>query len=394
MNARIGPLRRALDADAAGSDPRRTLVIVDRAVAEHPTVAAALPLERMLPIDASAPQDALLDTVTAAIHDIVPDRIVGIGGGRVHDTVTLARLFALDSAHRSRIDALVERHGGIVAPQKPARAELARLVLVPSTIGPGSETSFAACREHGGLRSVVVGPFLRADAALIDPDLTSTLARSAILEGAAEAALRLIGARGGSPGDERADARTRELLGVLATTGERIAASNGRVPRPLRLALAAASAASHTALLSASGDPFAANHWYFANEVSTHGRLRKVPATMPLLPVLWREEPAERRERRAAVWSWFAAPLGLDADPEHGSGQWAQRWGFTPPSLSDADLEHAADAVARRWGRAHAALPGLNTADAHRLLRAAFRPGQAAPIRAESARCELEEVNT
>ena len=365
-------MRTGLDADAATSGARRTLVVLDSALLRNGLVDPESLPGTLAVLDVTEEQGALLDRVDRALRAVRPDRLVGIGGGRLHDIAALARLFAADRAHRPRIYALLGRHGGLLAPVPPASARLPRLVLVPTTIGPGSETSAAACREIDGLRSVVVGDALRADAALLDADLTATLPRSSVLEGAAEAALRLIGSRSGSPADRSADAPARRLLESLADAGGRVAGGTGVVHRADRAALGSASAASHDVLRSATADPFAATHWYLANEVSSRAGLRKVPATMPLLPVLWSRDSAERRARRRVVWHWFAAPLELHPDPVVGSAQWSERWGIAVPAVEDRALLDAAPAIVARWGRS--ALPGLAIDDALRLLRAAFRP--------------------
>lgn len=372
MSIHSAALQSGLESDATASDTRRTLFVVDSALVQHGLVEPGHLRGPVVVLDTASEQGALLDVADHALRIVRPDRLVGIGGGRLHDVAALARLFAADRAHRPRIDGLLGRHGGLLAPDLPGSVRLPRLVLVPTTIGPGSETSAAACREIGGLRSVVVGEVLRADAALLDADLTATLTRSSVLEGAAEAALRLIGSRSGSPADRIADDRSRRVLAELAETGGRVTEGSGRVHRADRVALASASAASHGALRSATADPFAAAHWYLANEVSSRASLRKVPATMPLLPVLWARDSPERRARRRIVWHWFAAPLGLHPDPVVGSTQWTERWGIASPAVDDRALRGAARAIVARWSGS--ALPGLALDDALRLLRAAFRP--------------------
>ncbi|ROQ54944.1 NADP-dependent alcohol dehydrogenase [Rathayibacter sp. PhB152] len=387
MSVRSTDLRSGLASDAAITGSRRTLFVLDSTLVRCGAVEPERLRGPVVVLDVASEQGRLLDAVDRDLRTVRPDRLVGIGGGRLHDVAALARLFAVDRALRSRLDGLLGRHGGLLAPDLPASTEVPRLVLVPTTIGPGSETSAAACREIGGLRSVVVGEALRADAAVLDAELTATLTRSSVLEGAAEAALRLIGSRSGSPADRSADDRSRRLLGSLGEAGGRVAESAGLVRRADRATLAAASAGSHGVLRSATADPFAATHWYLANEVSSRAGLRKVPATMPLLPVLWSRDSPERRARRRAVWQWFAAPLGLDADPVVGSAQWSERWGIPVPAVDDRALRDAALAIVARWGRS--ALPGLALDDALRLLRAAFLPAQA-PRRHEGG----EHMNT
>ncbi|NQX27117.1 iron-containing alcohol dehydrogenase [Microbacteriaceae bacterium VKM Ac-2854] len=365
----------------------RTLFVVDVAVRRQAAVAVTAANGPVVIVDPEDEQDTSLDAVTAAIEAHRPERIVGIGGGRVHDTTALARLFDAEPTLRRRVDALVADHGGIIAPA-PRRGALPRLALVPTTIGPGSETSSAACREHGGFRSVLVGSGLRADSAILDPGLTATLTRTSVLEGAAEAVLRLLGARGGSPSEERADAETAGLLTILAQAGARVARCAEPVDRVARAALAHASAASHETIRVRDAAPFAATPWYFANELSSRTGLRKVVATVPLLPVLWRRESAPRRARRRDVWRPFATALGVDLDPLVGVVEWARRWGFDAPAVLDTELSDAADAIERRWGGTHAALPGLDADDAFRILRSAFASAQ------DTSASIRKEVNT
>lgn len=375
MNVHVTNLQAALESETTASGARESLFVIDTAVARHPAVEQVFLSESVVLLNANSRQEILLEQVHSAILDTGPDQIVGIGGGRVQDVTALARLFAADQVFRRRVDALVYRHGGIVAPQPPASSGRPRLMLVPTTIGPGSETSMAACREHEGLRSVVVGAVLRPDTAIIDVDLTATLARSAIIEGAAEAALRLLGSRGGSQADALADSRAREILESLAVIGDAVAANVEDISRADRLALAVASARSHRVIQAANANPFAATHWYYANEISSCANVRKVPATMPLLPVLWSQEVSEIRKRRRLVWNWFASPLGLDQDPAVGSIQWSERWGIGKPQIDESALAGAAGNVARRWG--NSGLPGISYDIALDLLRAAFDPARA-----------------
>lgn len=99
----------------------------------------------------------------AAARKLDADTVVGIGGGTALDLAKLVALFA-------GIDGDPERYlrGGTA----PADGRALRLVLVPTTSGTGSEVTSFAVVYVGTTKYSVDAPAVRADAALVDPELT------------------------------------------------------------------------------------------------------------------------------------------------------------------------------------------------------------------------------
>ncbi|MFI8933368.1 phosphonoacetaldehyde reductase [Streptomyces sp. NPDC053474] len=113
----------------------------------------------------SNPQAADVVRGAGAVARYRPDVVLGIGGGSTLDTAKAVRLLPPVSAEAERVLRGVD----------PVRATRPpRLVVIPTTAGPGSEvTTFATVylrkRKHS-----LDHPAVRADVALIDPVLTRT----------------------------------------------------------------------------------------------------------------------------------------------------------------------------------------------------------------------------
>jgi alcohol dehydrogenase class IV len=109
------------------------------------------------------PDDAALAAALVEAAQLKPDLVVGLGGGSVMD---IAKLVAClwDGAQ-----ALPE----VVGPNKVAR-RLSRLALVPTTAGTGSEAGIRALvtNSETHAKMAVESPHMRADLAVLDPELT------------------------------------------------------------------------------------------------------------------------------------------------------------------------------------------------------------------------------
>jgi len=183
------PVRVRFGNGAVGELPeviggRRALVVSEQPVLAIPAVAAVV---AGLPVHERPPGEPTFDMVIAAaerVADERPDVIVAIGGGSAIDLAKAARLVA-DSGTPLR--AFVDG--------APVIAPSTRLVAVPTTSGTGSEVSGGAVvvdREAGRKRGVA-HPLLRAQDALVDPELTLELPPDATAYTGVDALAQAIG---------------------------------------------------------------------------------------------------------------------------------------------------------------------------------------------------------
>ncbi|WP_167475311.1 iron-containing alcohol dehydrogenase [Nocardia arthritidis] len=96
-----------------------------------------------------------------ARHECGARLVLGIGGGSALDVAKAAR--ALPTEQSAAADVLDGRSAPLAD---------ARLVLVPTTAGPGSEVTQFAALYRGSRKFSLDSPGIKADAALVDPALT------------------------------------------------------------------------------------------------------------------------------------------------------------------------------------------------------------------------------
>jgi alcohol dehydrogenase len=162
----VAALPDVLAADGA----RRPFVVVDAFMQGVPAVAAALGGSDEAGRFVKAAGEPTVDEVeaaAAALEASGADAIVAIGGGSVMDTAKAARLVSAQGGPYTRLAA-----GGVA--YEPPRIPL---VCVPTTAGTGSEVSGGAVitDEAAGRKAGIANPFLRAQHALVDPELTHGL---------------------------------------------------------------------------------------------------------------------------------------------------------------------------------------------------------------------------
>ncbi|MDZ4093900.1 MAG: iron-containing alcohol dehydrogenase, partial [Paracoccaceae bacterium] len=118
------------------------------------TVFAAVPPE---------PDDAALEAALAVARGLRPDLVVGLGGGSVMDVAKLVSVL-WDGA---------QRLADVVGPNKVA-ARLCALAQVATTAGTGSEAGIRALVTNSATKAkmAVESPFMLADLAILDPELT------------------------------------------------------------------------------------------------------------------------------------------------------------------------------------------------------------------------------
>jgi alcohol dehydrogenase len=154
----------------ASEDASRPFVVVDEAVQSLSAVESVLAgvdeAGRFVKTPAE-PTISDVETAAAQLIESGADSVVGIGGGSSMDTAKAARLVAGQGGPYSRFV------GGAIAYEPPKLP----LVLVPTTSGTGSEVSGGAVvtDEQTDRKAGIANPYMRAQHALVDPELTHAL---------------------------------------------------------------------------------------------------------------------------------------------------------------------------------------------------------------------------
>ena len=145
----------------------RPFVVVDEFVQTLPSVAAVLGRiggATLYPKSAGEPTVDDVEDAAAKLGASGADAVVAIGGGSVMDTAKAARLVSSQGGPYLRFPA-----GGVAyeLPEIP-------LVAIPTTAGTGSEVSGGAVitNEATNTKAGIANPLLRAQHALVDPELT------------------------------------------------------------------------------------------------------------------------------------------------------------------------------------------------------------------------------
>lgn len=305
------------------------------------------------------------------------DGIVAIGGGSVLDAAKLLRLLLASAPAFHSVCHAAESFGVSTVPEGWA-PEAPSLTLIPTTFGTGSEASAVAClcgAGTSGSRRLVVGALMRADSVALDASLTRSLDDMAVRQGSAEIMLRVLGSYIGSPARAVPDRAAEELVSrvaALADAGIRRGFDDG-----LREELAVASGETHTGWALVGRNPYAAKHWYLANELSSASLLGKVPVTLALLPAIWgRIIEGDTRlgdvHRLRRLWRIVAETLAIPEDPVSGAAEWATAWGIPSPLTTRDALVTAARSAFEVWGGTRPALHGLTESDVLSIYVSAF----------------------
>ncbi len=176
-----GPgMRRRLPALLEGLGARRVLIVTDRGVRAAGVsgeVEAAIARDprgvELAGRVEDVPQDArtgAVEEVGAAFRDAGADAIVAVGGGSVIDTAKAAR-WALG---RGIADVRAELRGNRGERWPKVGALPVPLVALPTTAGTGAEVSPVAVvlNEDLGIKANLLSPFIAADVAILDAELT------------------------------------------------------------------------------------------------------------------------------------------------------------------------------------------------------------------------------
>ncbi|QIS20250.1 phosphonoacetaldehyde reductase [Nocardia terpenica] len=114
----------------------------------------------------------------AVVARFRPDVVIGIGGGSALDTAKAMALLAAQSAEPQRC---------LSVPALIGAPRTCGLLLVPTTAGAGSEVTRFATVYRGFEKYSIDHPGMRADVAVIDPELTASLAVPVAVAGALDA---------------------------------------------------------------------------------------------------------------------------------------------------------------------------------------------------------------
>ncbi len=279
------PPLRVVGAPGAELVRNRLAAAGDVLVVLDPTAATLVPEVISNVLEGLAAADTVLlppDTTPVTLPQVqqLADRcarhalVLAVGGGRVLDAAKIAC---------SGAEYLQEQYGGaggsrfLVATRRPTP-----LLVVPTTVGTGSEVSPKAMTATDVGRVLLVGDALVPDVCWVVPDVLRTLSPGALALGTLEIALRLLGPWLGSrqppPEDvlELAEALAPALHTVL--TGPPAAAGRASA-RLFDVSARAHEVAAHRGL-----PPLGHWLWAVATEWATLGGLAKMDAVRALLP--------------------------------------------------------------------------------------------------------------
>lgn len=212
----------------------RVLVFGTRRALAEAGVRALLAANRPVFFTAISPNPTVRTVLdaAAAVDATTPDVVVGIGGGSTLDVAKAARVLPADLA---AIRAALRGDGSAL------RSDTARLVLVPTTAGSGSEVTRFATVYDGARKYSLDFDKVRAEVALVDPERTTTCPPEVTYPAAFDAfahAVESLWSRRATPGSARLAAAALAELARL--TGEHLHTPSPRQRH--RLAHAAARA--------------------------------------------------------------------------------------------------------------------------------------------------------
>lgn len=292
----------------------RVCIVADRHQAAIPAISGLVgELVERFDAEVHAAEDDSEELV-ASIAGAGPwDVVIGVGGGV---TLDVAKLVALRSDDLRRATA-PGRSSRVVLPD---RARTARLALVPTTFGTGSEQSLSACLTTRGRKRLVSGTALGADIVLARPDLLVSLDDEQMTEGLIEVALRLTTVYASGAPAPLADTLTRAALRKVVELAPRLGCGE-HATSDLRT-LASISAFSHSGWLSRDRPPMTTLPWIITTEASLAWACTKAVAASLVLPAYWslmqeRDGRLGSHERLCELW---AAALPSAATPAEALG--------------------------------------------------------------------------
>jgi len=158
----IGAGSAAKAADWA-AEFKKILILTSKSVAELVPKLGLNPLVEIYANITAEPEDHVLHAALEVAKSYQPDAIVGLGGGSVMD---IAKLVSVMWAGQQQLE-------DIVGPNKVLN-RFSKLALIPTTAGTGSEAGIRALvtNSETNAKMAVESPFMCADLAILDPELT------------------------------------------------------------------------------------------------------------------------------------------------------------------------------------------------------------------------------
>jgi hypothetical protein len=283
-----------------------------------------------------------------------------VGGGSVLDGARLAVMAGQVGVGRGpavwdRLAGVLAGGGGMFALPGPPGAS-ADVVCVPTTTGTAAEVSPIAVVRAGTAVALVVGPGLRARAAILDPQMTAGLSPAAAVVGLLEPFARAVVPAVCGSELPLQDNLARAIAGTVVALAEARAAlpaaagqgGDGPEHQRWRLAAAEVSAQTHTSFLALGRSPFGARLWPVATECAGVG-LPKATVMAWLLPTWLRGVAGAAL---GPAWGSPARAAAIMGQPPAVMAaritDWLHAAGLTPPPAT-WDPTEVAGAVMARW---------------------------------------------
>ncbi|MGR0160222.1 daptide-type RiPP biosynthesis dehydogenase [Paenarthrobacter nitroguajacolicus] len=354
----------------------RTGLVVDKELGEHRDAMLAGDLKGVpvLELEAAPVTTETLREVGRFIRFNGLQTIAGLGGGSVLDAAKLAALFTADPGLTIFAERHAKRSGLLVLPPTTSNKARPKTILMPSTVGTGSEVSAVACLDTAVGRRLIVSRQLAGDVAVLDAGHLATLPRHLVFEGLLEAFLRVAGTLIGSR-ESIFDDDGYLLVQRIVRLGQRLTREDSP---ELRLAAAHLSMETHTGWALQGRNPYGAKHWYVANELAYVTGARKMTATASVIGPVWEEigngaSAWGDQGRLQRLWSMVAAvEPSVNPDPAHGIEELMGRWGIAGlKEISEETLVRTTDASIRNWGGPLPMLRGIDALQIQHVLAAA-----------------------
>lgn len=361
----------------AGRPERRVTLLLDSGVADSViagTIRRQLTYTRLHTDVVVLTGSGTLESVLGLADRLAgTELVVGVGGGSLLDQAKLATTLRDNPAARRHLT-VPQRTGLLALPPHIVRA--VPLVLVPTTLGTGSELSTSACLDYPQGKRLIMGEALLPDVAVLDPVATATLPGELVAEGVLEVLCRLINPYVGGHDDQvTEDALVEVIAGRLMTLGHRAGdsvtgAGPGAVTDAVRAEIAKLSGLSHSGWVHQGRRPYSVKGWLVTNELYSVLGVRKMTAVAAFLPVLWQavadgDTRLGSAPRLARLWERLrVTDLTLPADPVAGVRALISSWGVhhwleaTPEQLAEV-----ARRVVRSWGAGLPMLGGLSSGE-------------------------------
>lgn len=300
-------------------------------------------------------QDAESKSVNDAIQyarEVGADALLAVGGGSVLDTVKGVK-FAL---HKGLSDIKEAIPGGFLMEQFPKATQIAiPHIAIPTTAGTGSEVSPIAVifNENIQMKANIINPFISADIAILDPELTVGLPPAITAFTGFDALTHAIEALSSPNATALTDAHALQAIRLIEKNLAIAVSDGGNLSARMEMLQAS--------LMGITAFSFALNAIPVHNFAHAYGALFRIPhglANAVFLPVVMENVPSLYLPKVKELADALRVPTATDEDNEsvlakvveklrllqHKTGLPAD---FSEYKLTEKDLERAAAAVAK-----------------------------------------------